>query len=457
MATPAVFLPNVKRQLLDELIEGLDARALVWVSGYAAGLAARNAAASTDEVAVPAAAAEAAPALTVLYGSQTGNARRWGERMAEEAEAAGFGVNLVSTGQYKPRDLKSETCLVVVISTQGDGEPPDDALDFMEFVLGKCAPGLDNLNYAVLALGDSSYPEFCVTGRRLDERLAELGAHRMSERADCDLDIETVATPWWTSTLGRLREVAPKETSARHVATVTPLHPEMRYGRANPFRAQVLENQRITGRDTDKDVRHLELTLEGSALRYRPGDSLGVWPRNPEVCVDAMLVALDADGDTTVSRKGEERPLREWLTDRCEITQLAKPLLAAHAERSRDAELKRLLEPGRREDLGKFLDTHQPIDLLRKWPATWSVAEWVSTLRPLTPRLYSIASSPTVVSGDEVHLTVARVAYERFGQFHVGAASEYLGASDDGGNVPVYVEGNPRFRLPEDAASDVIM
>lgn len=455
MAVPAEVLPVHKHRLLGELVDGLDARSLSWVSGYMAGLAAQGSRAAAHAAVLPAAPAGQGTTVTVLFGTQTGNARRWAEQIAGQSREAGLAVNLMSIGEYKPRSLKSESHLLVIISTQGDGEPPDDALDFMEFVMSKRAPKLETLKYAVLALGDSSYPDFCVTGRRLDERLAELGAHRIADRADCDLDIETVAEPWWQTALEKLRESVPEQAPVQHVASVTPLRRETVFGRDNPFAAEVLQSQRITGRGTAREVRHLELSLEGSGLHYEPGDCLGVWPRNPQATVDAMLEALSADGDESVTRKGEERPLREWLTKHCEITQIAKPLLVAHAQRSGDGALKQLLEPDNRAHLARFLETHQPIDLLRNWQADWEAAEWVDVLRPLTPRLYSIASSPTL--GDEAHLTVAWVAYERFGASHLGAASTYLRESDEGASVPVYVEENPRFRLPQDASRDVIM
>lgn len=456
MAEPAVFLPAAKRRLLDELAEGLDAQALAWVSGYAAGLAARGVAALRNDVAAPASATDSAPAFTVLYGSQTGNARRWAERMASESRDAGFAVTLANVDDYKPCDLAKLRNVVFAISTQGDGEPPEDALDFMEFLLGKRAPRLENLRYAVLALGDSSYPEFCAAGRRLDERLQTLGAQRFAERADCDLDIEALAAPWWKQTLEKLRDRAPAMEPATHVANVTPLRRSPVHDREHPFAASVLVNQRITGRESAKDVRHLELSLAGSGIKYRPGDSIGVWQRNPPAAVDATLHALGEDGDRVVAHNGEEYPLRHWLSAKREITRLAKPLLAAHAKRSGNAELHRLLGADGRRELPRFLDTHQPIDLLRQWPAGWSASDWIGALPPLTPRLYSVASSP-VVSDEEVHITVARVAYERFGALHIGAASEYLCASAEESRVAVYVEENPRFRVPADGSRDIVM
>jgi sulfite reductase (NADPH) flavoprotein alpha-component len=455
MAEPAVVLPLSKRRLLDELTAGLDAQALAWVSGYAAGLAA-NGGAGLNEVALPADAPAAEPALTVLYGSQTGNARRWAERIADDARSAGFAARLSSTGNYRVRDLARERRLLIVISTQGDGEAPDDALDFMEFVAGKRAPRLESLDYAVLALGDSSYPEYCATGRKLDARLAELGATCFAKRADCDLDIDGVAGPWWEAALAELRKRDPTPRVAPlHTATVTPLRRESAHDRTYPFAAEVLSNQRITGRGTGKDVRHLELSLAGSGLRYRPGDSMGVWHRNPRVVVEAILDTLKLSGDEPVTHVGDTLPLRRWLAEKREITRLTGPVLAAHAERSSDSQLLALAD-SQGSERARILNDYQPLDLFRRWSASWKAEELVASLAPMTPRLYSIASSPAIAE-DEVHLTVARVAYERFDTRHCGAASAHLCAVEEDSSVAVYLEENPRFHLPEDGARDVIM
>jgi sulfite reductase (NADPH) flavoprotein alpha-component len=445
-ALPVPPLPGDKVDLLARLTEGLDAPGLWWLSGYAAGLAARPGAR-------PAVAAEAAVSarLSIVYGSQTGNAKRLAEELSRQAEGSGLSVRLVRADAYPIRELKDERLLYVVISTQGDGDPPDDARGFVEHLLGKRAPSLKALKFAVLGLGDSSYPQFNATGRQIDERLAELGAQRLFDRGEADLDVETVATPWLSKALDNARE---ELKSSAPLATVTALRPVAAspWGRDKPFAAEVLANQRLTGRGSRKDVRHIEISLEGSGLSYLPGDALGVWPKNPGALVDAVLAELSLDGDAVV----EGAPLRTWLTEKRELTRLARPFLQRHAERTGDDALSRLLQPGQSEALAKLLATHQLVDLLQAFPGAWSADELVAALRPLAPRLYSIASSQAAV-GPEAHLTVDHVAWEAPGGRRWGAASHLLASSEEGAQLPVFIESNDRFRLPRDGSRDVLM
>jgi sulfite reductase (NADPH) flavoprotein alpha-component len=452
----AAPLGEEKGAQVQRLVEGLDASALTWLSGYFAGLAARQVPATSTAPAVAPQAVPQAP-LTLVYGTQTGNSRLLAERLKQKAEAAGLTVRSFRAGEYPLRELKNERLLYVVISTQGDGDPPDDARGFCEFVLGKRAPALPQLRFSVLALGDSSYPKYCEVGRVLDNRLAELGATRLFARADCDVDFEPTAEPWIGEALERARTELGQDASG---ATVTPLRSvpvAPTFSRENPYPSLVLTNQRITGRGALKDVRHLELTLEGSGLRYEPGDALGVVPRNPPELVASVLSALKLEGATEVTRDGRTLSLERWLASELEITRLSRPFLASHAARSGNAELQRLLAPEGGEALRALLASHQVIDLLRTHPATWAPEELVGALRRLTPRLYSIASSQKRV-GEEVHLTLGVVEYEAFGSRHVGAASNYLATRAAGEDtVEVFIETNERFRLPKDPSRDVIM
>jgi sulfite reductase (NADPH) flavoprotein alpha-component len=454
-ALPLIPLPDAKAGDLARLVEGLDSASLWWLSGYAAGLAHQN---TTVARAVSGALAKEpanVPRLSVVYGSQTGNAKRLAEQFAQKAEAAGLQVRLIRADAYPTRELKSERLLVVVISTQGDGEPPDDARGFVDFVLGKRAPELKELKFGVLGLGDSSYPQFCEIGRVLDARLAELGATRLLDRADADIDFERVARPWAERALQITRD---QVKSQAPLATVTPLRPAAvtTWSREKPFASEVIANQRITARASDKDIRHIELSLEGSGLAYEPGDALGLWPRNPPALVDAVIALLKLDPNAPVSVEEVTQPLRLWLSEQRELTRLSRPLIAQHAAIAGSAELNRLLSPDHSAQLQKLLGDYQIIDLLRAYPAAWSAEEFVAALRPLTPRLYSIASSQKAV-GEEAHLTVAHVAYDAFGSAHWGAASHYLASQQEAGRVPVFIEHNERFRLPRDAARDVIM
>ena len=450
---PRLPLPRDRAQHLDRLVEGLDAASLWWLSGYAAGLAGRIAP-------VPDAHAAAEPGagarLTVVYGSQTGNAKRVAEQLARKAEDAGFSVRLARADAYPLRELAQERLLYVVISTQGDGDPPDDARALFDFLAGRRAPKLNGLLFAVLGLGDSSYPQFCLTGRKLDARLAELGGKRLFAFGEADLEFEAVAESWTQAALAHAREVLKTQAPATNV---TPLRPHVEvqpWSATRPFKAEVLANQRITADGSARDVRHLELDLAGAGFDYEPGDALGVLPRNPEPLVAAVLDALRLDGDTRVLHAGETHGLREWLTSKRELTRLSRPFVAALAARNGGTALRELLQPERADALRKLLETLQPIDLLQRHPAEWTGEALVAALRPLAPRLYSIASSRSEV-GEEVHLTVAHVEYPTQAGTRWGAASHWLATRAEGDAVEVYLERNERFRLPADPARDVIM
>lgn len=436
-----------QRERLQQALLGLDAPALYWASGFAAGLAAAR-----GEATAPATESRPGSRLTVLYGSQTGNARRIAEALAAKAEAQGLAVRLLRADRYPLRELAQERLLAVVISTQGEGEPPEDALAFCEFLHGKRAPRLESTQFAVLALGDSSYPQFCAVGRALDARLHELGGKRVLPLAEADLDIDTVASPWEGSVLARAGEWL-----GQGGATVTPLRrPGARatsatHDRAHPFAAEVLVNQRLTGRAGSRAVHHLELDLAGSGLSYQPGDALGVWARNDPALIARVLDTLALDPTTPVKHGEHELTLAEWLRERRELTRLSLTLLRAQAERSGADELRALLADA--EATRAFLGRHQLLDVLRRWPAAWDAQALVAALPPLSPRLYSIASSSAEV-GYEAHLTVA---LQDDGEGRVGLASGHLLGLAEGARASVYIEANDRFRLPADGARDLIM
>ena len=449
---------------LAELVRGLDAPGLLWISGYAAGLAAASGnaawgaagiAAAITPTALPAVEADAPWAATIVYGSQTGNGRRIAEALEERLRPRGLRVRVLRAGEYAPRELARERRLFVVMSTHGDGDPPDDARPLTDFLLGRRAPQLSSLEFAVLALGDSSYPKYCEVGRRIDERLAELGGRRILDRIDCDVDYEAPAAGW-QARIGEWIERLPAEPGApARVAVLRPVASAPAWSRERPFQAELLANQRITWGDGVRDVRHVELSLAGSGIRYEPGDSIGVVPENPEETVAAVLAAARLDGAESVERNGTRRTLADWLASGLEITLVTRPLVAKIAERSRQAGLAELLRPGQEAALRAFLMQNQLVDLLENYGADWDAGALVAALRPLAPRLYSIASSAREV-GDEVHLTVARID-SGGGSKRPGAATHFLATRADGAPVPVYVEANPRFRLPADGSQDVIM
>jgi sulfite reductase (NADPH) flavoprotein alpha-component len=443
-----------KRALLARLVEGLQPVELYWAAAWIAAQAAQAPSQGGTPVAVPAKAS--GERFTIVYGSQTGNAKRIAEQLAERSEAAGLPVRLVRADGYPQRELAQERYLAVVISTQGDGEPPDDARGLVEFIAGKRAPKLPSLQFAVLGLGDSSYPQFCVIGRQLDARLAELGGTRFAPFGGTDVDVEAVAKPWLDKTLEQARDVLKTVAPAARVTSLHAVSNRSAYSRERPFAATVLANQRIVARDNERDVRHIELSLEGSGLQYAPGDALGIWPSNPSALVDQWLAALQLDGTQDVAHEGRTLTLTQWLTREREITRLHRGFIAALAATSGHAELMRVLRPEHTTDFTALLANDQPIDLLLRYPAAWQPEALIAALRPLTPRLYSIASSPKLV-GDEVHLTVAVIDYQAHGSPHWGAASAFLATTDEDAKVAVFVESNERFRLPADGTRDIIM
>lgn len=452
-------LTDVQSRQLSELTSGMDRPTMMWLSGYLAGLGQQGVHAAN--VAGPAAEAQAAVAVTVLYGSQTGNARRIATELAEQLRARGVNARLFGTDTYPRRGLKEERYLFVVISTHGDGDPPDHARDLLEYLNGRRASRLGSLRYAVLALGDSSYPHFCLTGRQVDARLESLGGRRLLPLGEADVDVETVSGPWMAQVLEQAESLCgggdgaasnvvsfPIPMTETQVEAVT---------RTKPYRAEVLVNQRVTGRGSERDVRHIELRLEGSGIRYTPGDALGVWPVQADALVDEVLDTLHLSGDETVEIRGQSRLLRRWLKEERELTVLTRPFLVAHADRSDAAELREALDPEHREKLVEMMQTWQLPDLLVRHSAAWTAPDLVSALRPLTPRMYSIASSPLPTEGEEVHLTVARVDYWHEGAHRWGVASRHLADCDEGAGIDIFVEANERFRLPAESDRNIIM
>ena len=446
-ASASLPLPDEQLQRVGDAVAGLSPAQLQWVSGYIAGLGA-----------VGQAAAEAQPetgkTLTILYGSQTGNGEAIATALAARAGEHGFTAALHSLADYRQSNLRRESLAVFVVSTHGEGDPPDDAELFHEFLLSPRAPRLPELGYAVLALGDSSYVNFCQTGRELDVRLEELGARRLLPIAECDVDFEADAASWSDGVVKRLPEWLDIPAAAPRLRAVDTT---IRHGKENPFSATVLLKQKVTARDSSKDVYHIELSLEGSGLVYEPGDALAVVATNPPQLVGQLLDRLGADAATAVRLGEEDLSLRDALAQRLEITAASVGFVRAWAAVSRAPELEALLQDGRQAELGEFLHTHQVIDIVRRYPADVDPASFVEMLRRLSPRSYSIASSQ-LANPDEVHLTVAAVRYEAFGSEHWGAASTHIvDRVEEGGTLSVYLEPNARFHLPADDATDVIM
>jgi sulfite reductase (NADPH) flavoprotein alpha-component len=452
-----------RTELLLRVVEGLEPSTLQWLSGFAAGVAHERASGRpgvslpAGPVVAPAARIEPTARLTIVYGSQTGNSRRIAERLGRAAEAAGLAARVYAAGNYPVKDLARERMLVMVVSTQGDGDPPDDARGLIEYLQSRRAPRLEQLTFSVLALGDSSYPKFCETGRQVNERLGELGAKRLVDRVDCDVDYDTLANAWLERVVTGARDALGGVSQSATITRLRTAPAEPQFSREQPFAAEVIANHSLTGRGATREVRHLEVSLAGSGLTYAPGDALGVWHETPPAVVSEVLQALRLDGEQSVAIDGTAKPLREWLTTGRELTRLTRPFLTQQAERSQDAWLAGVLQPGNETDLRRTLKDLQVVDVLQRHPGKWDPRSFVQALRPLAPRLYSIASSQEAV-GEEAHLTVALVDYELDRKRRLGAASAFLaGLQGDQAKARVFIEPNERFRLPADTTRDVIM
>jgi sulfite reductase (NADPH) flavoprotein alpha-component len=428
---------------------GLSTEQLLWASGYLAGLAAAG-----QQTARPAQAAGPTPQLTIIYGSQTGNGRKVAAQLQAAAQARGVAAELVNMADFPAARLKRERLVAIVVSTHGEGDPPDDAMELHRFLTGRARRGLESLSFTVLALGDSSYENFCQTGREFDAQLEAAGAKRLAPLVECDLDYEAPASAWSTGLLERAAEfLGPQAGSAAPVLRVVP--PAPRFSKSSPFAATVLANQRITGRGSSKDVRHIELDVEGSGLAWEPGDALGVIVRNPDRIVDPLLEALGLDADAPGAAPGGT--LRDELVTGREITALNRPFLDAWATAEPSGKLAGELEGLRGGGLGKWMHARQVIDVVREYPADVAPGQLLGMLRSLPPRLYSIASAPEFAA-EEIHLTVALVHYQAFGTPHWGAGSSWLSLDrDEGDRAGVYVETNERFRLPADDAPIIMI
>ena len=436
---------------LTAALDSLSPLQLAWLSGYCWARADGGAlptVAATD--ATSAASAEPAPpplAVTVLSASQTGHAREVADKLHAALAEQGINAKRISAADYKPKTISEEQVLLLVTSTQGEGEPPEEALSLHRLLFGKKAPPLPALRFAVCGLGDSSYPDFCQAGKDFDARLAELGGERLAPRADCDVDYQATAAAWIADLVPRLAALQP--AAPRTPTAAAPATPAA-YDRDHPFTAPLLARQKITGRHSTKDVRHIELDLAGSGINYQAGDALGVWCENDPTRVDAILAALKLDGATVIDGK----TLREQLIREREISQNTPQFVQGYAALAKNA------------DLDAEIATHgaapyaanTPLDaIVARYPAAITAEQLLALLRPLTPRLYSIASAPEEV-GEEVHLTVGVLHYEHDGKAYSGAASGYLGERlPEDGAARVFVEPNPNFRLPDDPQAAIIM
>ncbi|CAQ82769.1 MULTISPECIES: NADPH-dependent assimilatory sulfite reductase flavoprotein subunit [Photorhabdus] len=449
------LLPVSPEQLarLQSAIGDFSPNQLAWLSGYFWGM--------VNQQPQPQAVISAAPvqeAITLISASQTGNARRLAEQLRDALLAEKLKVNLVNAGDYKFKQIAQEKVLIIIASTQGEGEPAEEAVALYKYLHSKKAPNLSNTVFAVFSLGDTSYEKFCQAGKDFDNRLSELGAQRLLDRVDGDVEYQEAATQWRKQLTEILKQRIPAQTDTVIVSTQSDSVNEVfssPYTKQAPLTATLSTGQKITGRGSDKDVRHIEIDLGDSGLRYQPGDALGVWFENDPDLVDEVLNLLWLKGTEQVEVNGQKLSLREALLSHVELTQNTSVIVEKYAVLAKDEKLLSLVAD--KQALQQYANNKPIADMIREAASQPEAQQFIDLLRPLTPRLYSISSSQAEVE-NEVHITVGVVRYEIDGRARTGGASGYLAdrlSEED--DIRIFIEHNDNFRLPTDPQTPVIM
>lgn len=435
---------------LKQATAGLDAVQTAWVSGYLAGV---SQSAVTTQTSTP----NAGQSLTILIGSQTGNAKGVAQTLSEQATAKGIPNQLISMADYKVKAIKDESHVIVVVSTNGEGEAPDDAIDLHAFLASKKAPKLNNLKFAVLGLGDSSYEFFCQTGKDFEQRLAALGGEVITERLDADVDYQAVTQAWFNKALIAVEATLEKAGISAAPAVVSAPVIANKYNKQKPFSASLLTSQKITGDKSAKDVRHVEIDLDGSDLHYTAGDALGVWFNNDQKMVELLIKKLGLNANKEVTLDDRSISLKDALIEEFELTGTHPGFIEGYAALTNNKKLQKLAED--KNACRDFANSHQIIDVVTaKGNKAVTEENFIALLRRSSPRLYSIASSQSEVE-DEVHLTVGSVLFDNaLGEARSGAASGFLNHRlAEGETVKVFIEDNHNFRLPENPDTPIIM
>ncbi len=419
-----------------------------WLGGFFAGMHSHmlQSAGSVDQ--------SNARTLHILYGSQTGNSESLSHDVANSAKSHGLLPVVKSMDEVDVAQLAKMDYLLIITSTYGEGAMPDNAEMLWEAANSDAAPRLENVNYSVLALGDTSYDLFCQAGIDWDKRLEALGAKRIFDRVDCDVDFETAAEEW-------ISEVVPLMAEGASTVAVVDTKPQANksvYNRKNPFPAKMRVNRIVTALDSSKETRHYEISIAGSGLSYEAGDALCVIPSNCPELVANIIKALGCTGSEQEPIAGELMSLTDALQSHFEIKLPSKELVEEIAKRSGDQQLNSILASGDKDQLSDYLWGRDTLDLLLQFPnAEFSAAEFIALLKPLQHRAYSISSSGKA-HPDTVHLTVASVRYDAHGRNHKGVCSTYLadlvGEETD---VRVFFTPNNNFRVPSDDSLPMIM
>ena len=402
----------------------------VWLDGYLAGLFSR----ATGGTAPVLAQSTPTVPLTILYGTQTGSAATLAKKVAAAAKNRALRARVIDMAKYATLDLASEPNLLIITSTYGEGEMPDNAQSFWQALSAASAPALPKTKFSVLALGDTNYAKFCQAGKDFDARLEALGATRLHPRVDCDVDYDEPFAAWMDAVLGTFATAAASPSGEADPG-------EPAWSKKKPYPARLITNRLLNASGSGKEVRHFEIDLGDSGLTYEAGDALGVYPSNCPALVEEILATLGATGDEPLNGS----TLHQALLTQYDLGKPSNDLLA-------------LSGPGVRENenLTKWLHGRDVLDVLRECPTLPSPAGFPMLLRKLQPRLYSISSSPGAHPG-QVHLTVGAVRYEAHGRPRKGVCSTFLSDRAAATMVPIFFHHSPGFRLPADPTRPVIM
>lgn len=394
--------------------------------------------------------------LLVLYGTESGNAEALAEQTAEKANQLGLKVKISNMADISLETLKKVDNLLVIVSTWGEGDPPESAIEFYEAFMSDSAPRMKQMRYSVLALGDTSYEHFCKIGKDFDARLENLGANRLFERKDCDVDFDDDFTDWSDGALKAFSSILTVDTSSNTVNA--PTKTAVKYSRKNPCQSVLSERINLNGTGSAKETMHLELDLSDTGLTYEAGDSLAVQPKNSDQLVSFLLETTQFDPSTNISVKDKSFSLGEALKSVLDITTISIPFLTRYNAIANNKTLSGLLEDQDKSNIQNYINGRDLIDVLTDFPTKdLSPQSLVDLLRKLPPRLYSIASSQKAYT-DSVHLTVAVVRYETHGRKREGVCSTYLANRLDlDTNTDVFVTPNKNFKLPENTDAPIIM
>ncbi|MGG3854436.1 assimilatory sulfite reductase (NADPH) flavoprotein subunit [Caldifermentibacillus hisashii] len=457
-----------QREYLNRLIPTLTEAQKIWLCGFLSYpfIAGHEQSVQVDQTAAPKMEQSIQTReVTVLFGSETGNGQSLASTIVEKLQAKQLPVQSFSMDDFKPQNLKKVQDLLIITSTHGEGEPPENARSFYEFLHSKRAPKLENVRFSVLALGDESYEFFCQTGKDFDKRLEELGGERLYPRVDCDVDFEDPAEQWMSGVVAVLHETSNANASTITVsekqAAATLLEEKQSvYSKKNPYPAEVLENINLNGRGSNKETRHLVLSLEDSGLTFEPGDSLAILPENDPELVDSLINELgwNPEESVQINEEGDIYSLRKALLSKFEITRLTKTFIQAAAELFHHEELKKLAAPGNEEKVKAYLDGRDLLDFVQDFrPLQLKPVDFIHILRKLPARQYSIASS-LKANPDEVHLTISTVRFQAHGRNRKGVCSFQIAERIQPGDMlPVYVDQNPNFKLPSNPDTPIIM